>query len=48
MDDFRIYDRALTSIEASDLYGNGNGDFGVHTFQDFLHLSTTLGKLFLL
>ena len=27
MDDFRIYDRALTDNEVSTVYGGGNGDF---------------------
>ena len=27
MDDFRIYDRALTDNEVSTVYGSGNGDF---------------------
>ena len=27
MDDFRIYERALTDSEVTTLYGSGNGDF---------------------
>ena len=27
MDDFRIYDRALTDSEITTVYGSGNGDF---------------------
>ena len=34
MDDFRVYDRTLTQIDVSNLYGNGSGDFGVHAYQD--------------
>ncbi|MDA7699570.1 LamG domain-containing protein, partial [bacterium] len=35
LDDFRVYDRTLSSAEISTLYGGGNGDFGVHPYQDF-------------
>ena len=35
LDDFRVYNRTLSSYEVSVLYGNGDGDFGVHTYSDF-------------
>ncbi len=35
IDDFRVYNRTLSSTEVSVLYGNGEGDFGTHTYADF-------------
>ncbi len=35
MDDFRIYSRGLTNSEIFELYGNGDGDFGVHPYEEF-------------
>ena len=35
LDDFRIYSRALGGSEISDLYGDGNGDFGAHYYSTF-------------
>ncbi len=35
MDDFRIYSRGLTNSEVYELYGNKEGDFGYHPYQDF-------------
>ena len=35
IDDFRIYNRTLAVSEVAELYGNGNGDFGVHPYQDY-------------
>ena len=35
MDDFRVYGRTLSVNEIISLYGNGDGDFGVHPFYDF-------------
>jgi len=35
LDDFRVYNRTLSSTEISEIYGNGNGDFGTHTYSDF-------------
>ena len=35
MDDFRVYGRTLSVNEIISLYGNGDGDFGVHPYYDF-------------
>ena len=35
LDDFRVYDRTFSAYEVSVLYGNGDGDFGVHPYSDF-------------
>ena len=35
LDDFRVYDRTFSSAEVQTLYGNGNGDFGVHPYGEF-------------
>ena len=35
MDDFRIYSKGLSITEITDLYGNGDGDFGVHPYEEF-------------
>ena len=37
MDDFRVYNRTLSSYEVSVLYGNGDGDFGYILIVIFLH-----------
>ncbi|MBC8348793.1 MAG: putative Ig domain-containing protein, partial [Verrucomicrobia bacterium] len=34
LDELRIYSRALTTLDVSELYGSGNGDFGGHPYQD--------------
>ena len=34
IDEFRIYSRSLSAFEISELYGNGDGDFGGHPYQD--------------
>ena len=34
LDEFRIYSRSLSAFEISELYGNGDGDFGGHPYQD--------------
>ncbi|MBT7742505.1 MAG: hypothetical protein HN727_11945, partial [Opitutae bacterium] len=34
LDEFRIYSRALSALDVSELYGNGDGDFGGHPYQD--------------
>ena len=35
LDDFRIYSKSLTNSEVVELYGNGDGDFGVHPYGEF-------------
>ena len=35
MDDFRIYSKGLSITEITDLYGDGDGDFGVHPYEEF-------------
>ena len=35
MDDFRVYNRTLSPEEVLTLYGNGDGDFGTHTYSQF-------------
>ena len=35
LDDFRVYDRTFSSAEVQTLYGNGDGDFGVHPYGEF-------------
>ena len=44
MDDFRVYDRSLADDEIIS-YGNGDGDFGVHTYGEFL-LPSIISRLF--
>ena len=48
MDDFRVYGRTLSVNEIISLYGNGDGDFGVHPYYDFLPHLTIFQSLFLL
>ena len=35
LDDFRVYNRTLLDSEVVALYGNGDGDFGTHRYEEF-------------
>ncbi|MEL0098080.1 MAG: LamG-like jellyroll fold domain-containing protein, partial [Opitutae bacterium] len=35
LDDFRVYNRTLSTQEIETLYGNGEGDFGTHRYESF-------------
>ena len=35
LDDFRVYERTLSSTDVQTLYGNGDGDFGTHRYSEF-------------
>ena len=35
LDDFRVYNRTLSDTEVTNLFGNGEGDFGTHRYDDF-------------